>query len=200
MRIQPMLAAALLAVIAIPAGAQQRAPQGERITGTVTSVTTSQLTLATANGDINIALTPHTRVFVREPASISDIKPGAYLGTANQNNTSGSNAGTAKEIHLARNGPNVDFPMNKSGLMMTNGHVKSVTSTSDGLEMDINYGKNTTRHVLVKKNTPITRMKDMGVTGLRPGLKVTAMTTRGSDKRLTATFILIEPASSASQG
>lgn len=200
MRIQLTLAVALLAVIAIPAGAQQRRPQGTRITGTVMSVTASHVMLATANGDVDVALTPHTRVFVREQASISDIKPGAYLGTANQNSASRSNTGTAKEVHLASNGPNVDFPMNKSGLVMTNGHVQTVTPTSGGLEMVINYGQSTTRHVLVKKDTPITRMKDVGVAGLKPGVKVTAMATRGSDRKLTATFILIEPASAAPQG
>jgi len=191
MRIQSMVIAALLAVFAIPAGAQQRAPQGTRIAGMVKSVTANEVVLATATGDIGVAITTHTRVLVRQPASVSDIKPGAYLGTANQDSAADSSAGTATEVHLADNGPNVNFPMNKSGLTMTNGHVKAVTSTPAGEEMDIDYGKSTTRHVLVKKGTTITKMKEVGVAGLKPGLKVNAMTNKGANGRPTATFILV---------
>src|SRR5215469_16349953 len=123
--IQSMIAAALLAVVAISASAQQQGPQGTRIAGTVKSVTAGDVTLATANGDVDIALTTQTRVLVRQGASIGDIKPGAYLGTSNQNSAADSNSGTATEVHLGDNGPNVNFPMNNSGLTMTNGHVKA---------------------------------------------------------------------------
>ena len=82
MPIQSTIAAALLAVVAISAGAQQQGPQGTRIAGTVKSVTGGDVTLATANGDIDIAVTTQTRVLVRQEASVSDIKPGAYLGTS----------------------------------------------------------------------------------------------------------------------
>ncbi len=194
MSIQSMIAASLLIVVAISAGAQQPGPQGTRIAGTVKSATASDVTLATAHGDVDIAITARTRVLAREEASVRDIKPGAYLGTSNQNSATDSNSGTATEVHLGDNGPNVNFPMNNSGLTMTNGHVKSVTSTPAGKEMDIDYGKSTTRHVLVKQDTVITRMKEVGVGGLRAGLEVNAMTTSGTNGKPTATFILIGPA------
>lgn len=193
MRLQSMIAAAVLAVAAISAAAQQRGPQGTRIAGTVKSVSAGDVTLATANGDVDIAVTAQTRVLVRQEASVSDIKPGAYLGTSNQNSATDPNSGTATEVHLGDNGPNVNFPMNKSGLTMTNGHVKAVTSTPAGKEMDIDYGQSTTRHVLVKQGTVITKMKEVGVAGLKAGLEVTAMTTSGTKSKPTATFILIGP-------
>lgn len=167
--------------------------------GTVKSVTANHVILATPTGDIDVAITPHTRVLLRQSASVSDIKPGAYLGTSNQNSSTDSNAGTATEVHLADNGPNVNFPMNKSGLTMTNGHVKAVTTTPAGKEMDIDYGHSSVRHVLVKKGTVITKMKEVGVAGLKPGLEVNATTDRGADGRLTATFILVEPPRAASR-
>jgi len=188
-----MIAATLLAVVAISAGAQQ-GPQGTRIAGTVKSVTPGGVTLATASGDVDIAVTAQTRVLVRQGASASDIKPGAYLGTSNQNSAADSNSGTATEVHLGDNGPNVNFPMNNSGLTMTNGHVKAVSSTPAGKEMDIDYGQSTTRHVLVKQGTVITRMKEVGVAGLKAGLEVNAMTTSGTNGKPTASFILIGPA------
>jgi len=119
----------LIAVVALSvqaAGAQQP-PQGERIAGAVKSITSGDLILATAKGDVDVAITPQTRVLLRQSASASDIKPGAYLGTSNQN-ASEADTGTATEVHLMDNGPNVNYPMNNSGLTMTNGHVKNVTS------------------------------------------------------------------------
>jgi hypothetical protein len=200
MPIRPMIAATLLAVVAISAGAQPGpGPQGTRIAGTVKSVTAGNVTLATANGDVDIAVTTQTRVLVRQGASISDIKPGAYLGTSNQNSVADSNSGTATEVHLGDNGPNVNSPMNNSGLTMTNGHVKAVTSTPAGKEMDIDYGQGVTRHVLVKQDTVITKMKEAGVASLKAGLEVTAMTTSGTNGKPTATFILIGPAPAPSR-
>lgn len=190
---QSTIAATLLAVVAISAGAQQREPSDTRIAGTVKSATAGDLTLATANGDVDIALTAQTRVLVRQGASLGDIKPGAYLGTSNQNSAAGRNSGTATEVHLGDNGPNVNSPMNNSGLTMTNGHVKAVTSTPEGTEMDIDYGQSTTRHVLVKRDTAISKMKEVGVAGLKTGLRVNARTTSGANGKPTATFILIAP-------
>jgi hypothetical protein len=186
--------ACLIVVVALAAqiaGAQQP-PQGERIAGTVKSITPSDLILATAKGDVVLAITPQTRVLVRQAASASDIKQGAYLGTSNQNATEGD-TGTATEVHLMDNGPNVNYPMNSSGLTMTNGHVKTVTPTATGQEMDIDYGKASTRHVVVTADTHITKMADVGVTGLKQGTNVGAMTTTGADGKPMATFIVIDP-------
>jgi hypothetical protein len=187
-----MFAVALIALTAGAAGAQQ-APQGTRVAGTVKSVTADDLILTTANGDIDLAVTPQTRVLARQPGSASDIKPGAYLGTSNQDSTV-AGTGTATEVHVMDHGPNVNYPMNSSGLTMTNGHVKSVTTTAKGEEMDVDYGQATPRHVVVSKDTNITKMIDIGSGGLRPGMDVTAMTTTGADGKPTATFISITSA------
>lgn len=193
MRILLPFSVVLFAALSVPVGAQQ-APQGTRIAGKIKAVAADHVVLTTAHGDMNIAVTAHTRVLVRESASVSDIKPGTYLGTSNQNSVSDSSAGTATEVHLAANGPNVNFPMNQSGLTMTNGHVKAVKATPAGEEMDIDYGKSTERHVLVKQGTPVTKTKEIGLAGLKPGLEVTASTNRASDGKPTASFIIIGPA------
>ena len=189
MRFRITFAVALLATVSITADAQQ-APPGTRIAGTVKSVTASDVILTTSTGDVDVAVTPQTRVLVRKPASVSDIKPGAYLGTSNQNSADGA-SGTATEVHLMQNGPNVNYAMNNSGLTMTNGHVKSVNQTANGQEMDIDYGQASTRHVVVSADTAVTTMEDVGLAGLRPGLEVNAMTTLGTGGQPTATFIAI---------
>src|SRR5262249_18510570 len=124
-------------------------------------------------------------------ANVSDIKAGSYLGTSNQNNADASQ-GTATEVHLMDNGPNVHYAMNQNGLMMTNGHVKDVKTTDKGQEMDIDYGQGTTRHVVVTKETSMTRMVDVGVAGLKPGTKVSALTGAAKDGGMApATFITV---------
>jgi len=82
---------------------------------------------------------------------------------------------------------------------MTNGHVKSVTHTAAGEEMDIDYGKDTTRHVVVTTGTAITKMSDVGTAGLKQGINVGAMTTKGADGKPTATYIVIDPPAPDSQ-
>jgi hypothetical protein len=180
---------ALVALAAAPASAQQ-ATQGARIAGTVKSVTANDLILATTTGDIDVAITPQTRVLRSQQGAASEIKPGAYLGTSNQDGAA-PGTGTATEIHLMENGPNVNYPMNNSGLTMTNGHVKSVTHTADGQEMEVDYGQAATRHVRVTKDTNVSRMVEVGLGGLTPGVAVNARGTAGPDGKLTATFISI---------
>ncbi|HKD47887.1 MAG TPA: hypothetical protein VKB67_09385 [Rhizomicrobium sp.] len=184
-----LISFALVVLTAAGAGAQP-APRGVRIAGTIKSIAAADLILATAKGNVEIGITPQTRVLVRQPAATDDIKQGAYLGTSNQNSTE-PGTGTAKEVHLMDKGPNVNFAMNKSGLMMTNGHVKSVTHTAKGDEMDIDYGQAETRHVIVNKDTVMTRMVDLGAAGLKPGLEVSAVTTTGTGGKPTATFIVV---------
>src|SRR5579871_4785337 len=156
MRFQSTFAVTLFAVGALTATASaQQNGMGPRIAGTVKSVTASDVIVTTATGDVDLAVTPQTRVLVRRSASVGDIKPGSYLGTANQNGTD-ANSGTATEVHLMDNGPNTNSPMNNSWLTMTNGHVKSVTHTANGQEVDIDYGQATTRHVVVGADTTVT--------------------------------------------
>jgi hypothetical protein len=195
MRSHPAIAVALVALIAQVAHAQG-APQGVRLAGTVKSVAADTLILTTAKGDVDIRMTPQTRILVSQPASAGDIKPGAYLGTSNQD-ASVANTGTATEIHLADNGPNVNFPMNHTGLTMTNGHVTSVTHTANGEEMVIDDGQAMKRHVVVPSDTRITRMADVGAAGLKPHVRVTTMTTTGTDGKPVATFIMVAPPAAA---
>ena len=184
----PLIALTLVLLMATAVSAQQ-AQQSVRIAGTVKSATATQIVLTTDKGDVAIAITPQTRVLKRQPAAASDIKVGSYLGTANQ--TTEANTGTANEVHLMDMGPNVNSPMNKPGLIMTNGHVKSVTHTAKGDEMDIDYGQAQTRHVIVSKDTAMTRMVDVGAAGLKPGLEVSANTTTGADGKPAASFVSI---------
>ena len=190
MRSYPAFAIALAVLIAQVAVAQQGPPMGERVSGTIKSVAADKVVLTTPKGEISVALTPQTRVMVQQPISASEIKPGAYLGTANQDG-SAPDTGTATEVHLVDNGGNVNRPMNDAGLTMTNGHVKNVTRTATGQEMDIDYGEGKTRRVTVADGTPVTKMAEVGMAALKPGTSVTAMTAKGADGKQVANVIMV---------
>lgn len=183
------LAAAVATLLAGSAGAQG-AP-GEKFSGAIKVAAADHVTIATAaKGDLDFAVTPQTRVVYRGAASAAEIKPGAYLGTSNLNTPEG---GKATEVHLGDNGPNVHFSMDdKAGLMMTNGHVKSVTATAKGEEFDVDYGAAATRHVVLPPNTPVTRTLTGNMAMLKPGVPVTVYAAPGADGKLAVRYISIQ--------
>jgi hypothetical protein len=193
MRISHAMAAVLAGFAVQIATAQQGPPpggMGAPISGTLKSAGTDQIVLTTPKGDVTVSVTPKTQVFASQAASASDIKPGSYLGTSNQNSAS-PNTGTASEIHLGDNGPNVNSPMNNSGLTMTNGHVKAVSLTKAGAELDIDYGQPTLRHVVVPDSTRITKMVNARLSDLKPGVLLNAMTSTGADGKPVANMIMV---------
>ena len=90
-------------------------------------------------------------------------------------------------------GPNVHTPMNQSGLVMTNGHVKSVTTDKGGVQMEVDYGDGA-QHIVVPAGTPTTRMSNADAKALAVGEDITAAAQPGADQKLTATFITISGA------
>ncbi len=191
MRTTSLVSLAIALGLASAAAAQQ-GPPGQRVSGKISSVSSGEVVITTATGDVHVALTAQTRVLRRETARVDDIAPGAYLGTANQTNADGS-SGTSTEVHLMDGGGNVHSPMNNTGLVMTNGHVKSVSNTKAGREMDVDYG-NGTQHIVVPASTPTTRMAVVTVSALAPGEDITAAAQAGADQKLTASFIVISGA------
>lgn len=156
------------------------------VTGTVKVAAADHVVIATASGDVDVAITPQTRVAARQDASPADIKPGAYLGTANVTTPDG---GVASEVHLMASGPNVaNTPMAQPNQVMTNGHVTAVKTTAKGQEIDVDYGGSGTRHVIVPPNIPMTRL--IAAT-LAPGASVIARGSTGADGKVTAILIQV---------
>ena len=150
------------------------------------AVSPGHVVIATATGDVDLPMTPQTRVAARQIASPDEIKAGTYLGTAN---VTGPDGGVAIEVHMATAGPNVaNTPMGPPNQVMTNGHVKAVKTTAKGQEMDVDYGGAETRHVIVPAGAPVSRLVDAQ---LAPGATVTARTASGADGKPTAIFIQV---------
>jgi len=188
MRTHSLVSLAIALGLASTAAAQQ-GPQGQRIAGKISSVAGGEVVIATPTGEVHVMLSPQTRILRRETARVQDIAPGAYLGTANQTNADGA-SGTSTEVHLMDTGPNVHRPMNDKGLVMTNGRVKSVSSSGGSVQMDVDYGDGA-QHIVVPAGTPTTRMSNADAGALAPGEDITAVAQAGADQKLTASFITI---------
>lgn len=192
MRFRLTLLVALSTLAATVAGAQT--PNlNNRVNGTVKSVGNGHIVVDTARGDFDLTVTAQTRYGIRNSSNATDIKPGTYLGTSNQNGAA-ADTGTATEVHVMEKGPNLQFPMNDTGLTMTNGRVTSVKSTDKGQEMEIDYGKDTKRRVTVTGNTSVTTQTDATAADVKPGVHVMAILGATPDTKSTATFVTIDPA------
>jgi|GEM_PF-6214251 len=182
MLIRLSLATTLAALLVGAAAAQAPAP----VVGSVKSMSEGHVVIATTSGDVDLLLTPQTRVAARQTASPDDIKVGDYLGTGNVTTPEG---GVATEVHLMATGPNVaNTPMAQPNQVMTNGHVKAVQNTAKGKEMDVDYGGAETRHVIVAANTPVTRLNEAKLT---TGASVIVRTASGADGKPAAVFIQV---------
>ena len=191
MKFHLILFAAAGTLVTTIAGAQTL-NLNNRVDGTVKSVSSGHIILTTVKGDFDLIVTPQTRYGIRNVSNANEIKPGTYLGTSNQNGAA-PDTGTATEVHVMEKGPNVQFPMNETGLTMTNGRVTSVKRTDKGQEMEIDYGKDTKRRVTVTGDTSVTTQTDATAADVKPGLHVMAILGTG-DAKSTATYVTLEPA------
>jgi hypothetical protein len=181
------------AALGLAAGAHAQTPHGQRLAGTVKSVDAQHLVLATGSGDVDLRLTPKTRVMAQARASAADIKPGTYLGTANVTDAAGQ--GRATEVHVMPSGPNVHSVMNADQhLMMTNGHVTAVAKTAKGEAFDVDYGAGKPQHVVLPAGVPVTRLAQADLGAVKAGAKVDALAVPGADGKLTAAFIAVRGA------
>ena len=93
MRTKLLLAGALIALLAAPAGAQQ-APQGTptRVRGTVEKLDGQTLTVKTREGpQVTVTLPPNQPVAYLVKESLADIKDGAFVATTSVKGTDGKN-------------------------------------------------------------------------------------------------------------
>jgi hypothetical protein len=153
---------ACLAVAALHGGAAQaQMPGMARLQGTVSAVSDSSLTLATAEGAKTIALLPNRTVTITAPIAVDQIVPGSYVATANKSQPDGT--GVSVEIRVyPPDSPRFDVnrAMDASGeTMMTNGKVATAVSSDGGRLLTVDYGSGKRQirvppEITVISNTP----------------------------------------------
>jgi hypothetical protein len=155
----------VLAVVSFAAFAQNTT----RIRGTIARLDGDALTVKTREGkEVKIQLAPDATVAVAKAASLSDIKPGTYVGSAAMKRADGTLV--AKEVHtLPPQAPAGHMPWDlEPGSTMTNANLAGVAKASGGQEITLEY-KDGSQKILVPPGTPIVMFVPGDRSALKPG-------------------------------
>ncbi len=168
--------AAALAVFAMSSSSAQQ-PQTVRIRGTVEKVDGNTVVLKAVDGtEQTLTLTPKALIVGVVKASLADIKPGSFVGSAAMPQPDGSQK--ALEVHIfaesQRGTGEGHRPYTIPNSTMTNGTVGDmVTATGEGT-LTVKY-KDGEKKIVVGPTVPIVRC-EIGDRGeLKPGVHVTAL-------------------------
>lgn len=196
MSIQVRLAlAAILIVIGQPTFAQQ--PEPVRIRGQIEKVDGNALTIKARDGsDVTIRLADNARITAQVKASLSDIKPGSFIGITGMPKPGGSET-VALAIHIfmesqrgvvqPRSGP-WDLRPNST---MTNANVETTVASVDGQVMTVKY-QDSEKKIIVPPDTPIVANAPGNRDEIKPGVQVIVMgAQKQPDGSLTAAAISV---------
>jgi hypothetical protein len=174
-----------------------QSPPTTRIRGVITGVKENALAIRTNGGDVvTVGFGPQTPVVAVAAASLADIKPGSFVGSAARPGADGKLV--ALEVHI--------FPESLRGLgeghrtmdsgtqtTMTNGTVGSdiadVSSVS-GRSITIKYADGA-KTVLVPEGVPVVTYEISDKTMLTPGAHVSVTASQAGDAALAAVRITV---------
>ena len=191
-----LLAGALIALLALPAAAQNP-PEGTptRIRGTVEKLDGQTLTVKSREGpQLTIALAPNFTVSAVVKRSLGDIKAGDFVGAA-------STKGTDGKLHALEV---LIFPEAMRGTgegerpwdltpdsLMTNATVSGITSAPQGQALKVTY-KGGESEIIVAPNTPIVTFAPGDASLLKPGAAIITAATKKPDGTLSASRVTAE--------
>jgi hypothetical protein len=191
-----LLAGALIALIALPAGAQN-APQGTptRIRGTVDKLDGQNLTVKSREGpELTIVLAPNLTVAYLVKRNLADIKSGDFVATTSAKGTDGKNHSVELRI----------FPEAMRGLgegqyawdltpdsLMTNATVTGIAGAPQGQTLKVSY-KGGESEIVVGPETPIFGYGTGDASLLKPGAAVFIVALKQPDGTLTASRVTAE--------
>lgn len=206
----PALAAALLAVVVgvsghpSQAGGSSLAPRLVQagteaarpvtIRGNIVALEGAKLTVATAAGaEAVVTLVPPLVVTGATRASLGDIGPGTFLGTAARAQPDGTFR--ALEVHIfdesMRGSGEGHRPMEAPGTTMTNASVDALVQRADGPLLTLKHKDGVTQ-VLVPADAPIVRFAPGDPALLVPGASVLVFrAVRAADGHLTASRLTV---------
>jgi hypothetical protein len=185
------------ASLALASGALAQDAPPVTIRATIETVSADNLTLnvRTREGEDRVVRLkdPHT-VNAAVPASLADIKPGSYIGTAASPGPDG--ALKAMEVHIfpesARGAGEGFRPFDMGpGSTMTNGAVSARVEAADGPKLTVTY-KGGEQSILVDASTPIITFTPGALSDLKPGASISVRgAKKASDGAYEATRLLV---------
>ena len=172
MRAKRMFAgiAVIAALAAVPALAQQ--PQ--RVRGTIESVTGSTLVIKQGEGpDVTVKLTDNAQVFGVVPATLADVKTGAFIGVGAMPQPDGSQKAIQVMIFAeSQRGTGEGFrPWDRPGTTMTNATVDTTVASVDGQVVTVKY-KDGEKKIIIGKDAVIRAYVVGDKSELKPGAHI----------------------------
>jgi hypothetical protein len=196
MTMKSLFAGALIALLALPAAAQN-APEGTptRIRGTVEKLDGQTLAVKSRDGQqLTIALAPNFAVSAVVKKSLADIKAGDYVGAAWTKGTDG-------KLHAIEV---LIFPEALRGTgegerswdltpesMMTNATVAGVASATQGQILKVTY-KGGESDIIVAPDAPIVTFGPGDASLLKPGAAIITTALKKPDGSLSASRVTAE--------
>jgi len=173
-----LLCVTIAALAAASLQVQAQPPQGERVRGTIEKLDGSVLAVKTTDGQaMRIKLTDDVRVVGVVKASIADIKPGSFIGSAAMPQPDGSQK--ALEVHIfpeAMRGTGEGHrPYTIPNSTMTNGTVGgNAVASVEGNAVTLSY-KGGEKKIVVSPGVPIVRYEIGDKGDLKPGAAFTIL-------------------------
>ena len=196
MRTKSLFAGALIALLALPAAAQNP-PQGTptRIRGTVELLDGQALTVKSREGqELTITLAPNVTVAYLVKKSLGDIKAGDFVATTSSKGTDGKNHSVELRI----------FPDAMRGLgegqyawdlmpdsLMTNATVAGITGAPQGQTLKVTY-KGSESEIVVGPDTPIFGYGTGDTSLLKPGAAIFIVALKNPEGSLSASRVTAE--------
>src|SRR5271170_695078 len=179
----------------VPALAQNAPPVASaRATIETVSADGANLGVRTRGGEERtIHLNSKTRFILVVPATLADVKPGAFIGVAALPGE-GSEL-KAMEVHIfpeAMRGTGEGFrPFDLApGSTMTNGNLTARVDATSGPKLTVTY-KGGEQAIVVDSKTPIVAMAPGAQTDLKPGAAIIARGPKQEDGSIDAAFVLV---------
>jgi hypothetical protein len=191
-----LFAGALIAILALPAAAQN-APEGTptRIRGTVEKLDGQTLTVKSRDGQqLTIALAPNFAVAYLVKKSLGDVKSGDFVATTSAKGTDGKNHSVELRI----------FPEAMRGLgegqyawdlmpdsLMTNATVTGIAGAPQGQTLKVTY-KGGESEIVVGPDTPVFGYASGDASLLKPGAAVFIVALKKPDGSLSTARVTAE--------
>jgi hypothetical protein len=175
-RLRTIIVIGALAAVGI-AGAAAQQPQTMRVRGTIEKVDGNTVVVkATDGAAVTLTLTANAAIVGVVKASLADIKPGSFVGSAAMPQADGSQK--ALEVHIfaesQRGTGEGHRPFTVPNSTMTNGTVGDMVTATDGGTLTIKY-KEGEKKIVVPPGVPIVRYEIGDRSEVKPGVHITAL-------------------------
>jgi hypothetical protein len=150
------------------------AQQPQRVRGTIESVDRSTLVIKQGEGpDVTVKLTDDVQVFGVVPATLADVKPGAFIAVGAMPQPDGSQKAIQVMIFTeSQRGLGEGFrPWDRPGTTMTNATVDTTVAGVDGQEVTVKY-KDGEKKIVIGKDAVIRAYVAGDKSELKPGAHI----------------------------